>query len=389
MSVNLMNVEQAYQHIADLHEQATGQAVLAPVDEQGFISVAQATLRAGYDVVLGTLSQMCAETLVSVRPYNAKFDGLFIDRARWGAITRKINFVETEPEEAKAYSLVNGQSIDQFIVKKTPLFETHYYGREVYADTYTIFENQLEIAFSSSQSYSEFISGLMTHLSNMREQWMENLKRSIVANVAGACNAIGGDKVIHALSEYNTATGQSLTDVTVMQPANYPNFIRWLYARCNTVARLMSERSEKFQQRITGKPIMRHTPPEFLNAYILAEYKDQMDAMALSVTFNDDYLKLVPAEAVSFWQAIDSADEIQVIPAYVDANGDQATAAEQDLEKVIAVFMDRDAAGFTIYKDTIDASPYNAKGRYWNFHPYVECRSEFDATEKSVVILLD
>lgn len=389
MSVNLMNVEQVYQHIKLLHDQATGQTAITPVDEQSFISVAQATLRAGYDEVLGTLSQMVAETIVSVRPYNAKFDGLFIERARWGAITRKINFVESDPEAAPAYQLVDGQSVDQFKVKKQKLFETHYYGRLVYGDTYTLFENQLNMAFSSSASYNEYVSGMMTHLSNMREQWLENLKRSIVANVAAACNEIGGDKVIHALTEYNAATGLSLTATTVMQPANYASFIRWLYARCNTVARLMSERSEKFQQRITGKPIMRHTPPEYLNAYILAEFKDQMDAQALSVTYNDDYLKMVPAEAVSYWQAIDSPAQIQATPAYIDSNGDQATATAQTMTGVIAVFMDRDAAGYTIFEDTIDASPYNSKGRYWNFHPYVECQTMFDATEKSVVLLLD
>lgn len=389
MSVNLMNVEQAYQHIALLHEQATGQAVLAPVDNTDFVSVAQATLRAGYDVVLGALSQMVAETIVSVRPYNAKFDGLFIDRARWGAITRKINFVETDPEASPAYQLVDGQSVDQYTVKKPQLFETHYYGRLVYADTYTIFENQLNMAFTSPERYSEFVSGLMTHLSNMREQWMENLKRSIVANTAAACAEIGSDKVVHALTEYNAATGLSLTATTVMQPANYASFIRWLYARLNTLARMFSERSEKFQQRITGKPILRHTPPAYLNAYILSSFKDQMDAMAKSITYNDDYLKDVAAEGVSYWQAIDSPDEIDATPAYVDASGDLATATEQQLSGVIAVFMDRDAAGFTIFEDTIDASPYNAKGRYWNFHPYVECQTQFDATEKSVVVILD
>ena len=76
MAVNNMSIEQAYALVAELHEQATGQKTVAPVDLTSFISVAQTTLAAGYEPVLNAISQVIGRTLVAVRPYARKFAGL-------------------------------------------------------------------------------------------------------------------------------------------------------------------------------------------------------------------------------------------------------------------------------------------------------------------------
>ena len=92
-----MSIEQAYQLVAELHEQATGQKTIAPVSLTDFISVAQATLRAGYEPTLNRLSQVIGRMLVSVRPYSRKFAGLEYSNDRWGGIVRKISFIDTDP----------------------------------------------------------------------------------------------------------------------------------------------------------------------------------------------------------------------------------------------------------------------------------------------------
>lgn len=396
MSVNLMSVEQAYQLLNSLHEQATGQSSLAPTDLSGFVSMAQATLRAGYDPIINALSQMVGRTIVAVRPYSAKFKGLELTNQRWGGITRKISFIEGEAEEEKSYELTDGVAIDQYAVKKPKVLETHYYGRDVYSDTYTIFTTQLDTAFTSPEALGEFFSGLMMHFSNQREQWLEDMKRSILANFIAAkytsateSGSVSTDQVVHLLTEYNTASGQNLSATDIYLPANFRPFIQWVYARINTIARLMSARSEKFQQRVTGKPILRHTRPEDLKMYILAPLMDQIDAMAMSNTYHNDMLKMVDREAVDFWQEIDSPDEISVTPAYVDGDLALATANAVAIDDVVGVIFDRDACGYNIYKDTMSTSPYNARGEYYNIFPHVELQLQNDITEKGVVLMLD
>lgn len=396
MSVNLMSIEQAYQLLNSLHQQATGQTSIAPTDLSSFVSMAQATLRAGYDPIINSLSQMVGRTIVAVRPYSAKFKGLELTAQRWGGITRKVNYIEGAAEEDKTYALTDGQAIDQYVVKKPKVLETHYYGRDVYSDTYTIFTTQLDTAFTSPEALGEFFSGLMTHFSNQREQWLEDMKRGIISNFIAAkytsateAGSVSTDQVVHLLTEYNQESGQNLTDTDIYQAANFRPFIQWVYAKVNTIARLMSERSEKFQQRITGKPIMRHTAPADLKMYMLASIMDQIDAMAMSNTYHNDMLKMVDREAVSYWQAIDKPDEIKVTPAFVDSDLAIATANPVVLDKVVGVLFDRDACGYNIYKDTLSTSPYNAKGEYYNIFPHVELQLQNDITEKGVVLLLD
>ena len=397
MSVNLMSIEQAYTLLNSLHEQATGQTSIAPTDLSSFYSMAQATLRAGYDPIINSLSQMVGRTIVAIRPFDEKIKGLDFTALRWGGITRKINYIEGEADEDKNYALVDGQSIDQYKVKKPAVLETHFYGRDVYSTgPITIFTTQLDTAFQSPEALSEFFSGLMMHVSNMRTQWFDDMKRGLLCNFIAAkytsatkVGSVSTDQVVHLLSEYNTESGQNLTDEDIYLAANFRPFIQWVYARINTLARLMAERSEKFQQRITGKPIMRHTRPEDLKMFILAPLMDQIDAMAMSNTYHNDMLKMVDRQAISFWQSIDAPDEIQVTPSYVDGDLAVATANAVSLSKVVGVLFDRDACGYNIFQDTSSTSPYNAYGNYYNLFFRSETQWASDLSEKGVVLMLD
>jgi len=389
MAVNTMGIEQAYSLIASLHEMATGQKTTTPTDESSFISVAQATLVNGYDPVLNAISQVIGRTLIAVRPYRRKFGGLEMSAERWGAIIRKINFIDTDPIANPTFALVDGSPVDQYVVKKPQVLETRYVGSDIWQGQYTIFTRQLDVAFQSAAEFASFMSGLMMHFSNEREQWLENMSRAAVANFIAGKNIIGGDGVVHLLTEYNTATGLSLTATTVRQPANFPAFVRWLYARVEELSKKMAERSVLFQQQITGKPIIRHTPVEDQKVYILADFMAHMQAEVLSDTYHDNYLRLADTEAVGYWQAIDNPDALTVTPVYVDNTGAVATGTSQVMTNVVGVMFDRDAIGYNIYQDTLDSSPYNAKGQYYNLFNNVRVQYQNDFTEKGIVLVLD
>ena len=389
MAVNTMGIEQAYSLIASLHEMATGQKTVTPTDESSFISVAQATLVNGYDPVLNAISQVIGRTLIDVRPYRRKFGGLEMSAERWGAIIRKINFIDTDPIANPTFALVDGSPVDQYVVKKPQVLETRYVGSDIWQGQYTIFTRQLDVAFQSAAEFASFMSGLMMHFSNEREQWLENMSRAAVANFIAGKNIIGGDGVVHLLTEYNTATGLSLTATTVRQPANFPAFVRWLYARVEELSKKMAERSVLFQQQITGKPIIRHTPVEDQKVYILADFMAHMQAEVLSDTYHDNYLRLADTEAVGYWQAIDTPDALTVTPVYIDKTGAVATGTSQAMTNVVGVMFDRDAIGYNIYQDTLDSSPYNAKGQYYNLFNNVRVQYQNDFTEKGIVLVLD
>lgn len=390
MAVNNMTKEQAYQLIAAIHAQATGTAALTPTDLSSFISVAQSTLAAGYEQTLNAITQVLSRTIVAVRPYDEKFKGLEMTADQWGGIIRKLNFADTPAEADPSHATVNGAAVDQYVVKKPVILETRYVGSDVWMGSYTIYREQLKTAFENEGNFGAFMTGLMTHFLNERTQWFENLKRSLVANMIAAKSDIGGGSVIHLLTEYNTATGLTLTATTVMQPANYGPFMKWVYARVSEVSRLMTERSQLFQQTITGYPIFRHTPMRDQRVYMAASFLEAMDARVLADTYHDNFLKYADVEGVSFWQSIDSPLSVSAKPVYVDNTGAvKAAAANVAVNNVIGIIFDRDALGYNVYNEALETSPYNAKGQYYNIFSHADVQLQSDVTEKAAIFVLD
>ena len=263
MAVNNMTKEQAYTLIAAIHNQATGNTSIAPTSTADFISVAQSTLQAGYEQTLNAITQVIPRTIIAVRPYDAKFTGLEMTADQWGGIIRKLNYADRGPQADDVHYTVDGVAVDQFVVRKPVVLETRYVGSDVYQGSYTIYREQLKTAFDNEGNFGSFMTGLMTHFLNERTAWLEDMKRSLLMNAIGSVYEIGNtESVVHLLTEYNTVTGASpaFTAQTIMQPANFKPFMEWCYSRVSEVSRLFTERSELFQQRITGVPIYRHTP---------------------------------------------------------------------------------------------------------------------------------
>lgn len=393
MGVNTMSFEQASTLLASLHEQATGKSALTPTDLSDFISVAQSTLQAGYDPVINAISQVVGRTIIAVRPYDRKFRGLEASNDRWGGITRKLNFADRPAVDSKVYALTDGQSVDQYEVRKPKVLQTNYVGSDVYTGFYTIFTTQLDSAFRSPEAFGEFMSGLMEHFSNEREQWLENFTRSAVNNfIAGKIDMEASPSdpaVVHLLSEYNALTGLSLTAQTVRQPANYSPFIKWMYARVGELSDKMAERSQLYQAHITGYDIYRHTPVRDQRIYMLSEYLKSFETEVKSDVYNAGYLNIAGVEGVSFWQSIKAPASIYTTPMEIDTDGSYKEGSAVNKTTVIGVMFDRDAIAYNIFNDSMDTTPMNARGKFYNIFNNMNVRFTNDFTEKGIVLLLD
>lgn len=390
MSVNTLGIEQAYQLVTAIHNQATGKITTTPTTPADFISVATATLQSGYDQVLQAITQVVSRTLMAVRPYERKFKGLEWSAERWGGVTRKISFGDIGPGPDPTYALTNWQSVDQFVVKMPAVLETHYYGSDVYMGGYTIFTKQLDVAFSGPQEFADFISALMTHMSNEREQWLEDLARHLLVNaIAAQLDIDDADKIYHLVYLYNQDTGLSLTTTTVKQPANFPAFCKWAYAFINNISRQMTERSQLFQVPITGHDIYRHTPREYQRVYILADLLSGMTSQVLADTYHDNFLSLADVEGVGFWQSISNPDEVSCTPVYIDSSAAVKTAGANVAESsIVGIMFDRDAIGYNIKDYSVEVSPYNAMGQYYNIFQHMNVQMCTDFTEKMAVFTI-
>lgn len=402
--MNSFDISQVSTIINNISEQMTGQKAQTVITNAAdFAAVAQTLLKTGYDPILNAISQVFSRSIFSYRDYNAPLNSLYMDAPRWGNAVRKLSPVAMEAIDNQEFKwpvaydaseatnpLGNGQSVDHYKISKQNVLQTNFYGSATYAQRYTIFKNQFDAAFSGPEEFGRFTAMLAAERKNDRETYKESLARGLQAVFIGAILAEGKtERVVHLLTEYNGATGLSLTDETVYQPDNFAPFMRWAYARIKVLARMFARRSALFQTQITGKTILRHTPANRLRIAIYAPVLEQMKSMVLSTTFNDEYLKQAEVEAVDFWQSIDAPDSINVVPVYTSSAGALTTGAAQTQDKIFGLIHDKDALGYSDVNNWAATTPLNIDGGYWNEAHHSTFKSMLDNTEKAVVLLLD
>lgn len=408
-SVNDMIVYQASTVLSSLVQQATGQKVITPSTPGEFVSVATTALKTGYDPILNALSQMWGRTIFSVRPYSRMFKGLEMDMERWGNAVRKMSIADKAIEDdarfkypvgydsAQTPASGDGKSVDMFTLNKPDVLQTNFYGQAVYENSYTIFRDNLDTAFTSPAEFMRFTSMVAQNRSDKLEQYRENIARGLLTNYAGSLLAEAQDtRIIHLLTEYNTLTGLQLTAQTVYQPDNFAPFMRWVYSRVSVLSKMMRERSELFQTVVNSKHVMRHTPADRLKVYMYTPAMEQMNAMVNSITFNDDFTKYTDFESVNFWQSIETPDSISVNPTYTKTDGTITTktpagGASAGVEQagIFGLMFDEDALGYAQVNAWNQLTPFNAKGGYWNDFDHVNFRTIQDMTEKGLILLLD
>ena len=409
---NEMNTSQAVAQastvLTSLVQQATGQKVITPTTPGEFVSVAITALKTGYDPILNALSQMWGRTIFSVRPYSRMFKGMEMTMERWGFATRKISIADKAVEDDARFQYPlgrddeqtpasgDGKSVDMFALNKPDVLQTNFYGQYVYENSYTIFRDNLDTAFTSPEEFMRFTSMVAQNRSDKLEQYRENIARGLLANYAGSLLAEAqATRVIHLLTEYNTLTGLQLTANTVYQPDNFAPFMRWVFSRVSVLSKLMRERSEMFPTVINNKHVMRHTPASSLKVYMYTPAMEQMTAMVNSVTYNDDFIKYTDFESVNFWQSIETPDSISVNPVYTNTNGEvtiktgASGSAGVEQTGIFGLMFDEDALGYAQVNAWNQLTPFNAKGGYWNDFDHVNFRTMQDMTEKGLILLLD
>lgn len=389
MAANELTFNQISTVLNAVANQATGRNDLAAVDTASFITVANTALKTGYDPVMNAISQVLDRTIFSIRPYTAKFKGIEMTNARFGNHSRKLNYIDNDWDDSDIVPLTDGTSIDAWEVKKPKVLQTNLYGQNIYQDHYTIFDDQLDVAFRGPDEFAQFWAGVTQNMSDRIEQAYEIQSRAALANFIGG-KVAANNGVIHLLTEYNTRTGQQLTYNTVMQPANFKPFIEWVRARVGALVRLLSERSQLFHLNVTGKEINRHTPYSMQKFYLSSYWYEAITAMAYTDAFNEEYLRFADNEQVNYWQSIETPENINVKASYLGTDG-TVTEMEEAAEvgPIFGTIFDEEAIGVSRYDNRVAAAPYNPRGHYNNLWFSFRLRHYNDFTENGIVLLLD
>lgn len=416
---NDMTFHQSATILNAIQQQVTGQASIAPVDLQGFVSVAQTVLKTGYDPVINAINQVLSRTIFSTRPYRRKFGLAEVSESAYGNHVRKISVADQPIEDDDRYKwpvaydasqttnpLGNGESVDMYAIKKPEVLQTNFYGQNVWQDHYTIFRDQLDCAFSSPEEFGRFVALITGEMNNKVEQIREDMGRACVINaIIGTSYGSANDadvatspfslahRHIPLLSLYNAYTGGSLTATDIWKPENFTPFVRWAFGIIQAVSDLFEQRSEKFQTVVDGKHVMRHTPKNKQKIMVASQMANMIATMVRVQNFNDGFMTLpdgVRMESVAFWQSI--GEPVGIVnngASYIGANGAVVNVAPaEEAVPVIAYLYDEEALGYATTQSWSAPTPLNARGGYTNIWMHETQRLYNDHTEKTCVFTL-
>lgn len=391
---NTLSIDQIGVLVQAVAEQATGRTTITPTNTKDFVAVAQSALLAGKENVMNAMSQLLSRTIYARRDeYRGALDILVYNEQGYGNIVRKISAIDTDFEEDPHFSMTDGQSIDQYTVRKPKALQTNFYGSQIWMKSITVFMDQVNTALSGPDEFQQFLALMLGNMADQIEQVMEDLARLTVCNfILGKHNIDSGNEV-HLLTQYNAVTGLSLTATTVKQPANYGPFIQWVYGELQTWSNRLKERGVLYHQNFTGSPISRHTAGENQRLILYSEEVAQINASALPGIFHESDLKFPRRyEPISYWQSPTAGNRstIKLKGTYTAADGTVTSQADAEtINNVFGVLYDRDAMGCTRILQSTERSPYNAKGRYSNIFHHFQTRFWNDFTENAIVFYMD
>lgn len=400
MPINEMGFTQIATVLNSIHNQATGSTALTPTDTREFVAQAQTALKTGYDPICGAISQVLSRTIFSIRPYTAKFRGLMVSAQRYGNHVRKINWGDKPFTEDDRIKITDGVDAPQQIPNVPKVLQTNFYDQSVFQDSYTLYRDQLDVAFTGPDEFQRFISGTIQNVMDKLEQARENLARALLANYIGAkyvttSNLMeGGEGYVHLLTEYNAATGLSLDAQTVMQPSNFPAFMKWVYARIDAISKMLTERSYLYHMNLSpsgvDKAIPRHTPRNMQRVYLYGPALSELEARVLADTYHDTFLRYADVESVNFWQSIKTPQTISVHPNFVNVDGTVGeTSQDVEVGKVFGLILDEETLGWTPVNQWSAPAPFNARHGFTTVWMHETQRYWTDMTENGVVLLLD
>lgn len=409
-----MTFNQAAQLLNAIQQQATGQAALTATDLSEFVSAAQTTLRTGYDPVMQAISQVLSRTIFSIRPYRRRFGLAEVSDTAWGNHVRKLSPIDKPISEDDRYKwpvaydatqtanpMGDGESVDMQVINKQKVLQTNFYGQNVWQDSYTIFRDQFDVAFTGPDELSQFIALITGNMANKVEQIREDIGRAVVLNsmigTAGvddeATSAFDlAHRTIPLLTLYNAQTGLDLDVQEVFQPSNFIPFVRWAFSIIMSVSDLMEERTSLFQTNLTtidGR-INRHTPKARQKLWVASQAMNAISTMVRVQNFNDGFMRLpngVRVESVGYWQSPRNPLNVSGTASAIGPDGTVATTTAT-VGPVLAYLHDEEALGYATVNSWTAPAPFNARGGYVTNWLHETQKTYNDHTEKSVIFTL-
>lgn len=388
-----LTAKQIYTIVNEVAEQAMGLKNIAVVDNTGLVALGNTVL--GSDVTknnfINALTDRIGRTIVSFRAYHSHFPDFERDSIEWGNILQKLKIAMPIPEEDQSYNLVDGKSVDQYMINKAKVNQLLFTTETPWQTHITVHLDELEKAFIDSNAMGTFISSMFGEVQNRIELAMENLSMDCVNNfMAEIINreVEKPSRIINLVTEYKDKTGFDHTE-RPLNALNDAEFLKYVVTRINSLSSTFEYMTVNmyndpgvYVEGETSGCYTRHTPKSEQRLMLFIDMVNALKTNVNSKAFNMQEVAIdIPFKTVPFWQSMQTPAEISINPA-----SDPTKTISQSL--VMGIMYDREAMGTFKKKYSSLTSPINAAGKYYNVFYHMITMYFNDLTENAVVFLL-
>lgn len=398
---NSWGKKEAYAILNEVVHEAMGDTDLKVVDTTTFVSTGEKLLRTcGYEKTLNAISNVYFKTRFDVEPYKGKLQ-IILDESNepWGDAERDITPLfkdlqavdDNNTDEAIATSsepLANGKWVNDQEINAPEVLQLQFIGMVGIEKSLTLFtEDQLNVAFMNEGEFNKFLQMINQAWANEIEKAYEEKRRLQITNHIAGCIRLG--MYIDLVDEFNRTYDTTFTKEQLLT-TYFENFAKFVISCIEKKSEIFTEMTSTDHINIDGyKPISRFSNKERQKLAFYEPFFIDVKNNVFSSLFHPEYLKIADYEKINYWQALNEPTKINIIPNYMDTDGevkDASSAIQEDY--ILGILFDERAIRTRNVFRSARLASYNARGEYQNlwYHSWFSPRSDY--THKACVFLL-
>ena len=281
-----MTTEQIYGLVNTVNAEAFGHSAMVVTDTSSLISLGNTVLSSSTntEAFLNTLAQRIGRTILRFREYRNKLGDMVLNDFEYGAILQKIKVHMPEAESDESYDLIDGNTVDPYVIAKPSVDQKLFVTRTPYQFHTTIQRVHLKEAFLSPESMGAFIGVVFGEVRNAIEVSLENLGR---VTIATAIAEYSTSREIPLVSDFNTEYNPSPA-LTAADALHNEEFLRYAIMRMMSLTDMVQDMSELYNDGSMNT----FTPREDIRLRVISEFQRRIESNVLYAAFNERYVDI-------------------------------------------------------------------------------------------------
>lgn len=358
-----MDINQVATIVNSLSQQYMGDSAVTTTDLSNVVDIGTAVFDLqSVDHYVHDLIDQIGKVIFVNRAYRGKTPSLVMDAWEYGAVLEKITYDEyPEAQENDSWKLTDGQSYDPNVFYKPSVSAKFFQKRNTFDIPMSFAQRQIKSAFQSASQLNAFFSMIENVIQNSMTIKIDQLAQAAINNmIALTIKDSNTNRAVNLLSMYNTVNPGDT--ITAAQAVTHPGFIRY----AAYIMKLYSERMQRMSKLFNVGSKERFTPSDRLHVILLSEFAAGAEAYLYSTTYHDQFVKLVAADTVPYWQGSGTAYDFQsTSKIVVTPNTGSVTEDPVTVNGILGVMFDRDAVGVANLDRRVTTN-WNARAEFYN-----------------------